>query len=221
MKNSSFGILSPVHLNAAGTNFDLNFLKFLTESNIKSLAIKTILEKSNKKDLIKVNFMNAAAWLVSAECLRKTGGFDSIFFHYGEDRNYAQRAIFHGFKIGVSTGDIVYHDRENRVVMNSNDPLADFRQMWRNFLINACNINQRSYVFFIFKEFLKHSAYRFKATILRNKARSNFHRLFNQQLLSSFKKIKKSRKESMSGNAFLYREGDENNDRNIRCAYAK
>ena len=40
-----------------------------------------------------VDFVNAAAWLLSRECIDKVGLFDSLFFHYGEDVNYCQRLI--------------------------------------------------------------------------------------------------------------------------------
>jgi len=63
----------------------------------------------------KVPFVNAVAWLISRECLETIGGFDPLFFHYGEDDNYSQRVIYHGFKIGVLLKVFVIHDRATRV----------------------------------------------------------------------------------------------------------
>ena len=37
-----------------------------------------------------------------------------MFFHYGEDRNYCQRVLFHNFKIGVLPNSFMIHDREYR-----------------------------------------------------------------------------------------------------------
>lgn len=59
--------------------------------------------------------VNAAAWLVSAACIKKVGGFDRLLFtHYGEDDNYCQRLEYHGFELIVNSQAIIYHDRENR-----------------------------------------------------------------------------------------------------------
>ena len=58
----------------------------------------------------------AAHWLISRDCLLKVGGFSPIFPHYGEDNNYAERTIFHGFKIGIVPGAIAIHDREYREI---------------------------------------------------------------------------------------------------------
>lgn len=59
--------------------------------------------------------VNAAAWLISAECIKRVGGFDTLLFtHYGEDDNYCQRLEYHGFELIVNSQAIIYHDRENR-----------------------------------------------------------------------------------------------------------
>ena len=59
-------------------------------------------------------FVNAAAWLISKDCLSVIGGFDPLFFHYGEDENYCQRARFHNIKIGIANFALIKHDREKR-----------------------------------------------------------------------------------------------------------
>jgi hypothetical protein len=44
------------------------------------------------KDVYDVGFVNAAAWLVTRECLEKVGGFSPSFFHYGEDASTNNRS---------------------------------------------------------------------------------------------------------------------------------
>jgi GT2 family glycosyltransferase len=59
-------------------------------------------------------FVNAAAWMMTRECVEKVGGFSPSFFHYGEDDNYTQRLQFHKLKLGVLPTSRIYHDREQR-----------------------------------------------------------------------------------------------------------
>lgn len=110
-KYPEFGILSPIHLNGEGTNLDLNFSNYINEISCKGLISDSFLRKK-KKEVYDLPFVNAAAWLLPIETLKKIGGFDPIFFHYGEDDNYCQRVLFHGLKVGIVPESIIYHDRD-------------------------------------------------------------------------------------------------------------
>jgi GT2 family glycosyltransferase len=112
-KNKEYGILSPIHLNGTGTRLDANFSSYVNYSGNKDFFSDYVLNKSIKP-IYTVPFVNAAGWLISRECLEIAGGFDPIFFHYGEDDNYCQRVNYHGFKIGVVPEARLLHDRENR-----------------------------------------------------------------------------------------------------------
>jgi GT2 family glycosyltransferase len=100
-ENPNLGIVSPLHYSADEKTFDENFNtyfnRFKKEEDSESIRI--------------VPFINAAAWLVSKECFNKTGYFDPIFSHYGEDRNFCERVKYHGFKIGVVKNSAICHDR--------------------------------------------------------------------------------------------------------------
>ena len=100
-ENPNLGIVSPLHYSADEKTFDENFNtyfnRFKKEEDSESIRI--------------VPFINAAAWLVSKECFTKTGYFDPIFSHYGEDRNFCERVKYHGFKIGVVKNSAICHDR--------------------------------------------------------------------------------------------------------------
>jgi GT2 family glycosyltransferase len=67
---------------------------------------------STKKDLYSTTFINAAAWLVKRDTLSQIGFFDPLFFHYGEDKDYCNRILFHKKKIGITTDSKIYHARE-------------------------------------------------------------------------------------------------------------
>jgi hypothetical protein len=55
--------------------------------------------------------VNAAAWLVSRRCLEAVGGFDPIFFMYGEDDDYCARMRYHGFSCFVISRCRIRHAR--------------------------------------------------------------------------------------------------------------
>jgi len=98
-QNTNLGIISPMHFSGDNETLDANFKTYL-KSGIK-----------NSNNTIVVPFVNAAAWLVSKECFEKVGFFEPIFNHYGEDRNYCNRVIYHGFDIGIDEKSKIIHDR--------------------------------------------------------------------------------------------------------------
>jgi hypothetical protein len=106
-----FAVISPIHYNGKGDALDTMFKKYASAN--KNLVFNTIDEVENK--VYEVPFVNAAAWMFSREYLNKIGGFDPIFFHYGEDENYCQRVRYHDLKVGVCTSCSIKHDREDRV----------------------------------------------------------------------------------------------------------
>lgn len=71
--------------------------------------------------VLPVDFVNAAGWLVSGECLRWVGGFHPAFFMYGEDLDYVHRLTSMGFRVGVCTGATLFHDREGRPVRDKTE----------------------------------------------------------------------------------------------------
>lgn len=101
IQNPLFGILSPLHYSSDASNLDANFATYLSRK-INIIASQNISE---------VPFVNAAAWMISKECLYKVGFFEPLFGHYGEDRNYANRVVYHDFKIGILDDAKICHDR--------------------------------------------------------------------------------------------------------------
>lgn len=109
--NKEYGVISPIHLNGEGNNLDKNFQIYLREN---LFFIYDAIRNIYSKPLYEVSFVNAAAWLLPRKTIETVGGFDPIFFHYGEDDNYCQRVLYHNLKIGIVPNAYIYHDREDR-----------------------------------------------------------------------------------------------------------
>ncbi|RFM35842.1 glycosyltransferase family 2 protein [Chitinophaga silvisoli] len=110
--NKDFGIISPIHLNGSYTGLDINFSNYIAPDKCEGLVSDMFIRQL--KPVYDLEFVNAAAWLVSMACYRKVGGFEPLFFFYGEDWNYCQRVRAHNFKIGVAPAYTICHDREVR-----------------------------------------------------------------------------------------------------------
>ena len=134
-----FGIVSPIHLNWSGDQLEYYFSKFIGVSRI---FLRDILMNENRARPYEIPFINAAAWFMPAEVFRIIGGFDPIFYHYGEDNNFCQRLIFHDLKIGFIPNAFIYHDSQKREI--SEDYLfsdAYYDHEFRNILVEYANIN--------------------------------------------------------------------------------
>lgn len=111
--NPDYGILSPIHITSGRTKLDKRFSNFMLKEKSGQFYSDFVL--GNKlAPVYEVPFVNAAAWLLSKKCLETVGGFDPLFFHYGEDDNYCQRVLYHELKIGVLPQCYIIHDREKR-----------------------------------------------------------------------------------------------------------
>lgn len=106
--NQDIGIISPLQITASQKSLDDGFDHYCPPKMISDALC------SNLKDFYYCNFVMAAHWMISYNCLNRLGGFSPAFKHYGEDYNYIQRAIFKNFKIAISTRSRAIHDRENR-----------------------------------------------------------------------------------------------------------
>tara|TARA_R110000850_G_scaffold25797_1_gene74158 strand:- start:12296 stop:13204 length:909 start_codon:yes stop_codon:yes gene_type:complete len=142
--NPQFGILSPVHLNGKGDALDKNFGNYISYQKAPALTTDLLLNKA--KELYEVPFVNAAGWLLSRKCVEAVGGFDPIFFHYGEDDNYCQRVLFHGLKIGVVLNTFLLHDREAReVVPPAKHSKEYYNHLERKWKLMYADINMEDY----------------------------------------------------------------------------
>lgn len=107
--NPQFGIISPIQLDYSGKLLENYFFKFMAKDLSRTFYSDFVL-KNELKEIYNVDFVQAASWLIPATTIKKIGGFDPIFFHYGEDDNYCQRVLFHDLKIGVVSNAYIRHD---------------------------------------------------------------------------------------------------------------
>jgi len=101
-------VLSPIHLNGKGTALD-RYFSFCAHKNS---AFK---EGNTKVNLYEVPMVNAAAWFVPTKIFELIGGFDPLFYHYGEDHNFCQRLKYHDFKMYIVSSIFINHDRADRL----------------------------------------------------------------------------------------------------------
>jgi GT2 family glycosyltransferase len=144
-KNQNFGILSPIHLNGKGDRLDQNFSHYVNYNANPDFYSDFILKKT-LPDVYEVPFVNAAGWLISKNCLETVGGFDPVFFHYGEDDNYCQRVLFHGLKIGIVPQVYLKHDRETRIFKQDQaGEKGTFSKQERALKLKYANINREDF----------------------------------------------------------------------------
>lgn len=120
-----FAIVSPIHMNGSGELMDYSFFYKIVIDEINREYVSDLC--NNKvKAYYKSEKINAAAWLLSRRIIESIGGFDPVFFHYGEDGNYCQRVTYHGEEIVFVPNSFIHHDRErqgNVQVYNKNSTL--------------------------------------------------------------------------------------------------
>jgi GT2 family glycosyltransferase len=185
-----YGIISPLHLNGAGSALDINFALYLRQSDLGPFLNAWLLGLPEIPEIIDTFFVNAAAWMMSADCIRRTGGFDPLFFHYGEDENYAKRVVYKGFRIGVFPGARIYHDREQRLSATVS-PAMQLRTDINHFLIHACDPRRPSPTAFILKRTVRHAL--LTMLYLFQKEKRNYHFQLARVAVTRKGAIRKSR----------------------------
>lgn len=129
LANTQFGILSPMHLDPGKTRIENGFLQFVDDFRSTDRAFFEDVYFARTKDVYRTSYVNAAAWLLPRAVLTIVGGFDPIFFHYGEDDNYMRRVLFHQFGIGICPHSRVVHDCNNKGVRTYSDQEKERRRL--------------------------------------------------------------------------------------------
>ncbi|MBO4906369.1 MAG: glycosyltransferase family 2 protein [Bacteroidaceae bacterium] len=129
-------LVSPLQMNGDGSRLDFIFkqkLLMLTQSEI----FDDLFANRQLRNAYEGGNYSAACWMIPRHIVEIIGGFNPIFFHYGEDDNYLDRVKYHGCRVVLAANARMYHDREvhgNQKVFNKN---AYRREM----LYEICNIN--------------------------------------------------------------------------------
>jgi GT2 family glycosyltransferase len=116
--NESLVLLSPLQLNGNGNYLDAKFADHLSKSSfIRDVLSDSFLNKSIQ-ELYTIEYANAAAWMMSRNCIELVGLFNPLFEHYGEDFEYLHRINQKGKLIGLVTICKAFHDRDQVVDQN-------------------------------------------------------------------------------------------------------
>lgn len=107
--NKHYGIFSPLHLKAGGKGFDSQYKDYI--SKVTPRIVEDILFGVSN-DVYGVQSVPAAGWMIMRKTLMTVGGFDPIFFHYGEDDHYASRMKYHKLEFAIVPNARMIHDRE-------------------------------------------------------------------------------------------------------------
>lgn len=186
--NENVGIVSPIHLNGEYTGLDWGFVNYVSGEFISDSYMQKL------KKFYSVKFVNAAVWLISAECIRKVGGFDTLLFvHYGEDINYCQRVTYHGYKVLINTQCSACHDREFRMSFEEQYRQKIFaKDLYLALKLKLGNINDNIDLQMHIKEQIKSI---FKAIVKFSFKSAKDH----YDTISILKKIEESRRKNVIG----------------------
>lgn len=137
-----YAILSPLHVHGDNKSLDSQFKDYIRDisaSIVEDYSLNSI------KEVYSVECVPAAGWLLPVKTLKAMGGFDPIFFHYGEDHHYAQRVKFHGFRIGIVPQAKMVHDREGFGNAEAANKDAIARSIKTEILLNI-NLSKREII---------------------------------------------------------------------------
>jgi GT2 family glycosyltransferase len=138
-QNPEYGVLSPIHLNGTEKSLDNNFANYINNEKCSNLISDYIVKSKPEDRIYQIEFVNAALWLISKDCLNKIGGFCPLFAHYGEDSNYADRLRYHNIKIGIYPYAWAVHDRNQKKEMSK---LQQAKWTYISSLVRLSNINK-------------------------------------------------------------------------------
>ena len=135
--NDGESLISPIHYNGDGTCLDKMFRDY-TLCPSHSDLFDDLLTGKELKPFYSIGEVAAACWLLPAKLIRTIGGFNPLFFQYGEDNNYYQRLRYHSMKILLCPKAKMYHDRQ----MHGNIQLYNKNLLHKEVLLIACDINK-------------------------------------------------------------------------------
>jgi GT2 family glycosyltransferase len=167
--NPEYGIISPIHTNGDGTMLEKSFLYYISNTFGSSFISDFVLNKQ-KKPIYNLPMVNAAAWLLPKSTIESVGGFDPLFFLYGEDDNYCQRVIYNKLKIGIASNAYIRHDSEN----NNSKEVAVGSEKYYNLFLNRIKVTYGNINYDKYKNIGKLRFYFFKRTII-SLMNLNFH----------------------------------------------
>lgn len=134
-ESDGMSLLTPIHMSGDGKHIDYVFKKYSLIKAENSLIDDLLI--SSVKTSYPIGEVCAACWFMPIKLIRKIGGFNPLFKHYGEDNNYYQRMVYHNCSVVVVPKARVFHDRE----MHGNMTAYNSRLIEREILLTVSNPN--------------------------------------------------------------------------------
>lgn len=126
-------LFSPLHLSGDGKRMDWFFKESLREAD--NDLLDDLMINHAAASAYEVGEVCAACWFMPIDMLKTVGGFNPLFFHYGEDSNYYTRLQYHQRKTIVVPAAQVWHDRGKF----GNSAVHDKLQVRNCVYISLCN----------------------------------------------------------------------------------
>lgn len=143
-KNIDYGIISPIHADGNSDLLDLSFLYYINRQG-QALISDAILNKE-MKDVYELEMINAAAWFIPRKTFEIVGGFDPMFFLYGEDDNFCQRVLYHNLKIGITPHTTISHFSDNNYTVEFPESSEKYYHKFLNRVkVKYGNVNTEDY----------------------------------------------------------------------------
>lgn len=194
-KNENIGALNPIQLNNNKGEIDNRFYKYV----LSRYCTFNELSSPKYNQLWDVHTLYGASLMLSRQALEKVGGFDPLYFAYGEEQDLCRRIRYFGFRLIVTSKSPVIHLRTHE-----NKGIDDFRLFLRlkgGYLCDLKNINAPfdRIIKSTFKEFFHD--FKNKNTTFRYK-KVHYMRVVIW-LMTNIHKIYKHRELEKRGNAHL------------------
>jgi GT2 family glycosyltransferase len=109
--NPKSAIISPLHLDGTGCHLDRLFANHIGKTASIRELMSDALVRREIADIYHVDFINAAIWLMSRDCITRVGLFNPAFDTYREDNEYTDRVRYHGFNVSLAPACHAYHER--------------------------------------------------------------------------------------------------------------
>lgn len=144
--NTSYLLATPIHCSPGTNHIDINTRTGYLQRYCPDLISDACLGKM--KEHYPITGVNAAAWLISKNAILKIGGFDPLFFMYGEDDDLINRYAYHGLKFILVTKSLVVHLRQKPPSQKTTWLTAIKKQSMikkSKLLVEIKNPNEKSY----------------------------------------------------------------------------
>ncbi len=186
-QSDGLSLITPMQLNGDGTKLDVMFGQIVRKMQ-NALLDDVLTEKAKANPSYVCGCIAAASWFMPRGLVENIGGFNPLFFHYGEDNNYHHRIVYHGYKTLMVTNAYMYHDRQ----VHGDIALYSKTKLKRDLLLEFCDINKNaaSHIKYIAKTLAKcYAKHLWKRTYIPGQLTINVI-----SILLSYNKILASRK---------------------------